>query len=211
MKKWFKKLEVRVMKILKTSTVHDYWHALRVCNLCVYIGKKEKAALDVLRAAALIHDIYAEKDYRNHISKSIKVARKILKSVGFPSDKIKDVVHCLRFHETYHWHKNKNSLSKEAKILQDADRLESLGAIGIARCFTFGGIHNRPIWIPGQKVDENWFYIKYSKSSVTQFYEKILRLKGGMNTKIGKKMAEGRHKFIKLYLKEFFKEWEGRV
>jgi len=211
MKKWLKELKIKVRKKLKGFTTHDYWHAIRVCNLCEYIGRKEKADLDVLIAAALLHDIYADKNYKNHISKSIRDTEKILKAVKFPQNKIKDVIHCIKFHETYRWFKNKVRLSKEAKILQDADRLEALGAIGIARTFSFGGQYGRPIYNPKDKRGIYYGFRETKKSSITHFYEKLLRLKEGMNTKTGKKLAKNRHKFMELYLKRFFKEWEGKL
>ncbi len=196
---------------MRGFVTHDYWHAIRVCNLCEQIGRKEKADLDVLRAAALLHDIYADKDYKNHITKSIRSSKKILKSVKFPQEKIDDVIHCIRFHETYHWFKKKVKLSKEAKILQDADRLDALGTMGIARVFTFGGQYRRPIYNPKDRRGIYYGFKKTKKSSITHFYEKLLRLKEGMNTKTGKNIAKGRHKFMESYLKRFFKEWEGKL
>ena len=208
---WFKKLKNKVKVLLKKEySGHDYWHAIRVCNISEYIGKKEKADLDVLRTAALIHDIYAGEDYATHVEKAVKFANKILRKLGFPESKITDVISCVKNHEKYNWGKT-SKISKEAKILQDADRLDAIGAIGIARTFTFGGWYGRPIYTPGEKYGIYSKFSKTGKSSITHFYEKLLRLKGSMNTKTGKKLAEDRHKFMKIYLKRFFKEWEGEI
>jgi uncharacterized protein len=117
---------------------------------------------------------------------------------------------CIKNHEVYDWRKTKKKISKEAQILQDADRLDAIGAIGIARCFTFGGWYGRSIWNPNEKPKIYTKFTKTKKSSITHFYEKLLRLKDDMNTKTGRKIAEKRHKFMELYLKEFFKEWEGK-
>jgi len=208
---WFKKLKNKVKVLLKKEySGHDYWHAIRVCNISEYIGKKEKADLDVLRTAALIHDIYAGEDYATHVEKAVKFANKILRKLGFPESKITDVISCVKNHEKYNWGKT-SKISKEAKILQDADRLDAMGAMGIARTFAFGGWYGRPIYTPEEKYSIYRKFSKTGKSSITHFYEKLLRLKESMNTKTGKKLAEGRHKFMKMYLKRFFKEWKGEI
>ncbi|NIM47327.1 MAG: HD domain-containing protein [Candidatus Aenigmarchaeota archaeon] len=210
-KLWFKKLKNKIKVSLKKDySGHNYWHAIRVCNICKYIRKKEKADLDVLLAASLLHDIYAGKNYATHVEKAIKFAKKVLKEIGFPKNKIPDVLDCIKNHEKYNWGKT-SKISKEAKILQDADRLDALGAIGIARIFTFGGFYGRPIYNPKDKPRVYYRFSRTRKSSITHFYEKILRLKDNMNTKTGRKIAEKRHKFMERYLKRFFKEWRGKM
>jgi uncharacterized protein len=211
MRKWFKTLKNKIKPLLKKDcTGHDYWHALRVCNLCEYIGRKEKADLDILRAAALLHDIFAGKNYATHEEKAAKFAKKVLKEIGFPENKIEGVIDCIKNHEKYNWGKTSH-ISKEAKILQDADRLDAIGAIGIARAFSFGGHYGKSIYNPKDKPGIYRKFSKTKKSSITHFYEKLLRLKENMNTRTGKKIAIGRHKFMEMYLKRFYKEWEGKV
>lgn len=101
------------------------------------------------------------------------------------------------------------------KIIQDADRLDALGAIGIARAFAYGGHKNRPIYSPGAKAIMHQSFKHYQKiqsgNTINHFYEKLLLLKDRMNTKTGKKMALQRHKFMGAYLKRFYKEWEGKI
>jgi uncharacterized protein len=104
----------------------------------------------------------------------------------------------------------------EGKIVQDADRIDAMGAIGIARVFAFGGNLSRPIHEPGEKPKDYQNFEEFKKnltkgSSVNHFYEKLLLLKDKMNTKTGKKIAEGRHAFMEQYLQEFYAEWEGKV
>jgi uncharacterized protein len=210
MKKWFEKLKIKVKVLTKEDySGHDYWHAIRVCIISKKIGIKEKADMDVLLAASLLHDVYASKNYACHIEISIKFAKKALIEIGFPRNKIKDVINCIKNHENYNWGKD-TSVSKEAKILQDSDRIDAIGAIGIARVFTFGGWYGRVIYKPNEKRKLYYNFMKTKKSSIAHFYEKLLLLKDNMNTKTGRKIAEGRHKFMELYLKEFFKEWKGK-
>jgi len=208
---WFKKLKNKIEILLKEEySGHDYWHAIRVCNISEHIGKKEKANLDVLLAASFLHDIYAGENYATHVEKAIKFANKTLRKIGFPKNKIPNVLDCIKNHEKYSWGKT-SKISKEAKILQDADRLDALGAIGIARIFTFGGWYGRPIYNPRDKPRVYYKFSRTRKSSITHFYEKILRLKDNMNTKTGRKIAEKRHKFMEKYLERFFKEWKSKI
>jgi len=210
MKKWFKKLKNNVKILLeKDYSGHDYWHAIRVCNISEKIGKKEKADLDILLAASLLHDIYAGKNYITHVERAVKFANKVLRKVKFPKNKIERVISCIRNHEKYEWGKT-SKISKEAKILQDADRLDALGAIGIARTFIFSGYNKIPLWIVGQEPKKHYDYKKIS-SSINHFYEKLLKLKENMNTKTAKNIARERHKFMEIYLERFFKEWEGEL
>jgi len=211
MKRWFEKLENKIKALVKEDySGHDYWHAIRVCNISKNIGEEEKADTDVLLAASLLHDVYAGKNYATHVEKAATLANKILMNIGFPQEKIKDVIECIKNHEKYKWGKT-NNISKEAQILQDSDRIDAIGAIGIARTFAFGGLYRRSIYNPKDRRSIYFNFKKTKKSSITHFYEKLLRLKDDMNTKTGRKIAEKRHKFMELYLKEFFKKWEGKT
>ncbi len=200
-------------RIERKGSNHDWWHAKRVSNLCMHIGKKEEADLEILIASAYIHDAFAEEDYKNHITKAVEYAKKLLTETKFPKEKIDAVVYCIENHEHYDWFKERKYLSKEALILQDADRLDAIGAIGIARVFSFGGAMKRAIWTPGEKTDKKWNYqnVINETSSITHFYDKLLKLKDAMNTETAKKMATERHKFMELYLKQFYKEWEAEL
>lgn len=186
---------------------HDYWHEYRVMGLEIYIGKKEFADPDVIRATALLHDTYASvESYANHAEKAAKLAQRILPKIGFPQPKIALVVNCIGNHEIYDWARKGLKLPIEDQVFQDADRLDAMGAVGIARCFSFGGEYRRPIWTPGEKPGIYYKHMKTQKSSVTHFYEKLLRLKDAMNTPTGKEIAKQRHRFMGQFLDEFFSE-----
>lgn len=141
--------------------------------------------------------------------------REILVKVGF-NDKTRTekILNCVEFHEEYGFSgKGKIASDIETLIVQDADNLDAIGAVGIARVFAYGGAHNIPIWTPEIPLPKgNWDEtMPKSRSQIHHFYEKLLRLKDNMNTKVAKKMAIKRHKFMESYLKEFFKEWKAVV
>jgi len=189
---------------------HDKSHVERVYNLAMRIAKKERADLDVVKAAVLLHDIARaledEGKIADHAVESAKMARKILEEVNFPKEKTIKVVHCI---EAHRFKKGMKAESLEAQILQDADRLDILGAIGIARVFTRGGWSNLPIYDPSVPPKEK--YDGKSLSSVNHIYEKILKVKDTVNTKTAKKIAEERHKFVEQFLDRLLKEWNAEM
>jgi uncharacterized protein len=167
----------------------------RVCNLAVRIAKEENADLDVVKAAVLLHDVTRamedEGKIEDHATEGVKTARKMLEEVDFPKEKIDKVIHCIEVHR---FKKGVEAESSEAKILQDADRLDIIGAIGMARVFTRGGWSNIPIYDP--KIPPKKKYDGKSPTSVNHIYEKILKAKDTINTNTAKKIAEERHKFV---------------
>ena len=183
---------------------HDYFHAIRVYNLCLKLGEKLGADLDVLKAAALLHDVAYGENVKEHDVLSAKIAEKILKDIGFPKNKISQVVYCIK---THRFLKGCKADTLEAKILQDADRLDAIGAIGIARALADAGLRKEKIWIPWIKPKEK--YDGKSVSCINHFYEKLLKIKDHLNLEESKKIAEGRTKFMEIFLDEFFKEWKG--
>lgn len=189
---------------------HDKSHVERVYNLALQIAKRENADLDVVKAAALLHDIARamedEGKIEDHAAKGAQMARKLLEEVGFPKEKIGKVIRCIEAHR-FKTHMEAESL--EAKILQDADRLDIIGAIGLARVFTRGGWSNISIYDPSIPPKEK--YDGKSLSSVNHIYEKILKVKDTINTHTAKKIAEERHKFVEEFLERFFKEWRGEM
>ena len=190
---------------------HAFDHVERVYNLAVKMAKMEKADLEVVKAAALLHDISRLKEDLNevecHAEHGAKAAEKILKEVNFPDNKIKEVCHAIAVHRHS---KGLKAETKEAEILQDADRLDALGAITIARMFSSGGELKQPIYsqqITLEKEGKEYASI----STVHGFYHKILKITPEtFNTKFAKRLAEGRYKFVKKFLGQFFKEWEGK-
>jgi uncharacterized protein len=205
----FEKMKSRSEKFFKLSH-HDKSHVERVYNLAVRIAKEENADLDIVKAAALLHDIARamedEGKIADHAAEGAKMARKVLEEVNFPKEKIDKVIHCI---EAHRFKKGIEAENLEAKILQDADRLDIIGAIGLARVFTRGGWGNMPIYDPTIPPKEK--YDGKSLSSVNHIYEKILKVKDTINTNTAKEIAEERHRFVEQFLERLFKEWKGEM
>jgi uncharacterized protein len=212
----FQKIGREVEKLFKHSKdpSHDFSHPLRVFRLARLIQIKEGGNKLIIGTAALLHDLHqalAQKHKKFFSGKdSLKEAEKILNKIKFPKEKIHKVLHCVEVHDHYNFTKEGNKARTiEAKIIQDADNLDALGAIGIARTFIFGGTQNRPMW-KGQITSNRFYKIeKLNESTIQHFYDKLLRLKNNMNTRTGKRLATKRHKFILKFLKQFFKEWKN--
>lgn len=202
---WEEKLKKVVKKYMWNNWPgHDYFHAVRVYNLCLALGKKLGADLDVLKAAALLHDIAYGENVKDHDVLSAEISEKILKNICFPKNKIDQVIYCIK---THRFLKGCKADTLEAKILQDADRLDAIGAIGIARALADAGLRKEKIWIPWIKPKEK--YDGKSDSCINHFYEKLLKIKNYLNLEESKKIAEERTKFMEIFLDEFFKEWKG--
>lgn len=192
---------------------HDWFHTLRVYNNALLISKHEDVDLLVVKLGALLHDIADSKFHEGDEMIGPKLAREFLFKHNVDSMVIEHVVNIIK-HISF-----KNSLdrnlsftSKELEVIQDADRLDAIGAIGIARCFNYGGFKNRPLYDPKVTPNLNMSKEEYKASNsptINHFYEKLLLLKDTMNTKTGKKIAENRHQFMELYLKQFYDEWNG--
>ena len=221
-----KKAEVFVKQTLsKDSTGHDWWHIHRVRNLAKRIAREEGADIFVVELAALLHDIGDYKLFQGNEEAGIAKVREWLSSLEIsPSlvDKIVGITSQISFMHTLPdkgKRKNKKNsatltISKELMAVTDADRLDAIGAIGIARAFTYGGFFNRPIYDPAIKPSKFITKEEYKTTeapSINHFYEKLLKLKDMMYTKLGRKMAKRRHRFLNLYLKQFFKEWKGKM
>lgn len=194
------------------STGHDWWHTERVLKNARTIAEKEGGNLFIIEMAALLHDVDDYKFSSVDEEKEKSKARKWLSNLGIEPEvieKIIDAIHAVSFKG------GKNSYlptTLEAKVVQDADRLDALGAIGIARCFAYGGAKGKAIYDPTLKaVDYQTFeaYKDSKSTSINHFYEKVLLLKDIINTETGKKIAEKRHKFMTDFLDEFYKEWNG--
>lgn len=203
---------VRV-KLSGEGTGHDWWHIERVWKMAKRIGRAEGADLFVVELAALLHDIADWKFHGGDDSVGPRVARKMLMKQRVPQDvttHVCDIIARMSFKGA----KIKDTMpTLEGKIVQDADRLDALGAIGIARAFAYGGSRNRPLHIPGKKPVQHTFkkaYFHANSTTVNHFYEKLLLLKDRMKTKTGRRIAAGRHRFLEGFLAQFFAEWEGR-
>lgn len=205
----FEQIKARSQEFFRLSH-HDWFHVERVYNLAVRLAKEEKADLDVVKASVLLHDVARaledEGKIEDHAVESARIASKILKEVNFPEEKTGKIIEAI---EAHRFMKGMKPKSLEAKILQDADRLDMLGAIGLARGFTRGGWSNQPIYdpsIPPKKV-----YDGRSQTSINHIYEKILKIKDTLNTKTAKQIAEERHRFVELFVDRLLKEWNGQM
>ncbi len=193
---------------------HDWWHIYRVWKLSKKIAEKEDVNLFVVELAALLHDIADPKFHDGDEEIGPRLAKEFLVEQEVESaiiDHVIGVIINMSF---------KNSLgtvnfsSPEMDVVQDADRLDAIGAIGIARAFNFGGFKNRTLYDPEIKPELNMSKERYKKSlspTINHFYEKLLLLKEKMNTSTGRQMAEKRHEFMETFLEEFYSEWEGEA
>jgi len=191
---------------------HDFSHAERVCKLAVRIAQElgEPVDFDALRAAALLHDVaraYEDEGLvEDHAKEGARIAREILKRVGFPEEKIERVTYCIEVHR---FREGVVPTALEARILQDADRLDMLGAVGIARVFARAGWSNTPLYDPG--VPPKPRYDGRSATAVNHFYEKLLKVKDTLHTEPARRIAEERYRFMVQFLERFLKEWEGEL
>lgn len=199
-------------QMLKEGTGHDWYHIDRVRRVALYIAKKEKADLFVVELAALLHDVGDWKFHGGDDSIGPRIVEEILSKYTLSSD-IKN--HIIEIVKNMSWRGGKNPplTTIEGRCVQDSDRLESLGALGIARVFAYGGKKGRPVHDPLLRPRTHFKtksdYFNHKNTSINHFYEKLLLLKGRMNTKTGKQLALPRHNFLKEYLKQFYKEWRG--
>ncbi|MEM3585961.1 MAG: HD domain-containing protein [Candidatus Jordarchaeaceae archaeon] len=188
--------EEAVMDIVKKSLSgeggHDYEHTLRVYSLCVKLAELEGADVEILKAASLLHDIARPLEKTESISHSVigaEIARDILKQTGFPETKIEKVCKVIR---THRFSEGEEAQEIEEKILQDSDRLDAMGAIGIARAFMFGGKNGRSL-----------------KETLEHFHYKLLRLREKMYTSSAYNISIRRHEFMEKFLERLQKEMEG--
>ena len=224
-KKIIEKTELFTKQILKKdSTGHDWWHIHRVRNLAKRIARHEDADIFTVELAALLHDVGDYKFFQGDEEAGAVKVRRWLSSLKISPtlvNRIVDITSKISFMYTLP-DKGKGSskrnsssiLNKELMVVTDADRLDAMGAIGIARAFTYGGFFNRTIYDPAVKPSKSITREEYKTTeapSINHFYEKLLKLRDMMYTKLGRKMAKRRHRFLNLYLKRFFKEWKGKM
>lgn len=193
---------------------HDWWHIYRVWKLSKHIAQTENVDTFLVELGALLHDIADSKFHYGDEEIGPRKAREFLRSLDVQEDVIihvENIISNISFKGGKHIQKFK---SHELDVIQDADRLDAVGAIGIARTFNYGGHKGREIYNPEIKPNLNMSKEEYKNSNaptLNHFYEKLLLLKDRMNTSTGKSMVEHRHKFMEQFLDEFYKEWNGEL
>lgn len=195
----------RIMDEYKDAA-HDWFHIERVWKMAKIIAKEEGADTFIVEMAALLHDI---DDFKfNRGEKAVK-SNMWLESLNLDKSVINKIIHIIENVSFKGAGEKEKIQTLEGKVVQDADRLDAIGALGIARAFSYAGYKNIPIFNPAVEVRHDMNFGQYKKpeeSAVNHFYEKLLLLKDRMNTKTGKFLAENRHTFMKMYLHQFFKE-----
>lgn len=199
-------------KLQHAESGHDWWHILRVWNNTKLILETETANTLVCELTALLHDIADSKFNNGDETLGPQIAGDFLTSIGVDKDTVEHVQNIIlnmsfkaslgdvKFH------------SKELEIVQDADRLDAIGAIGIARAFNYGGFKNREIYNPTISIEENLSKEAYKNTTaptINHFYEKLLLLKDKMNTVTAKHIADQRHQYMLGFLEQFYAEWNG--
>ena len=193
---------------------HNWFHMERVYNNALLIAKEETCNLEVVQLAALLHDIADSKFHDGDETVGPKVARTFLTSENVSEETINHVVLIIENISFKGGNFEKKFTSKELEIVQDADRLDAIGAVGIARTFNYGGFKNREIYNPEILPNLNMTKEEYKNSTaptINHFYEKLLLLKDKMNTESGKKIAQQRHAFMETFLEQFYNEWNGKL
>ena len=193
---------------------HDWWHIVRVRKLALFINEMESLAdpfeVDI---AALLHDKVDSKFAVRDTDEGYQLIRNFMDSCGM-SDLQEKVLNAIKNVSFSSKNRKENPDDSLLWIIQDADRLDAIGAIGIARAFNYGGFRNNKIYDPNIINTENGekeFSKQGATSTISHFYEKLLLLKSGMNTPTAKRLAEERHEFLELFLKQFYREWNFNI
>ena len=192
---------------------HDWFHIERVYKNALLIAKDEEVDKKVVALGALLHDIADSKFYGGDESVGPEKARKFLETQKVSEEEITHVIKIIENISFKGGNNTQDFSSKELDVVQDADRLDALGAVGIARTFNYGGYKNRKLYDPEIKPNLQMSPSEYKVSNaptINHFYEKLLLLKDRMNTETGKRIAASRHVFMEEFLKQFFAEWEGK-
>ena len=216
---YIEKLRPFVLELFeKDSSGHDIGHLERTMRTALYIQEKDGGDRVVIGIAAFLHDVH--RIMQNETGKfvspkdSIDTVRKILydAELNLTEQQIEEICYCVEFHEEYNWNGN-NVDDLNTLILQEADNLEAIGAIGIGRAFIYCGAHNIPMYDDSIPLNENNDYIEEegdNESTIHHFYHKLFKLGDNMNTKVAKEMAEKRINYMKEFTKVFFDEWYAK-
>jgi uncharacterized protein len=198
-------------KLAGDSSGHDWWHIYRVWNLARNIQKAEGGDLFVIELSALLHDVADWKFYENE-QEGLNIVRTFLENQDVEIEIINSVISIIE-NVSFKGAGVKDRMTTiEGKIVQDADRLDAIGAIGVARTFAFGGKYGNEMHNPDSEIIMHNNFEQYKKSNgttINHFHEKLLLLKDRMNTVTAKKMANLRHKYMEQFLNQFMNEWDG--
>ena len=201
-----------IKEYFKTDTSgHDFYHSLRVYQLSSIIAKNEICDKLLVQLSALLHDVDDRKI--NPTTFDLSTTKQFLHSIKLENHKIQDICNIIS-EISYKGTDSITPVSIESKIVQDADRLDAIGAIGIARAFTYGGYIHRSIYIPDLLPNPNMTEKEYYNtigSTINHFDEKLMKLKDLMNTTTGKSIATKRHQFMEQFLTEFHNEWNCKI
>jgi uncharacterized protein len=191
---------------------HDWFHIQRVYKNSLLIAENEVCDIKVVQLGALLHDIADSKFHDGDETIGPKKAREFLESENVDPEMIEHVISIIENISFKGGNFDKKFSSIELDIIQDADRLDAIGAIGIARTFNYGGFKNRPLYNPAIPPNTKMTKEEYKKNeapTINHFYEKLLLLKDKMNTETGKQIAQQRHRYMEGFLAQFYAEWEG--
>ena len=189
---------------------HDWFHIERVWKLSKKIAEKEGGNLEVIELSALLHDIADPKFHNGDETLALKISKDFLEEIHVEGELIEQVLFVIKNISFKNRAEAPENPPLELQIVQDADRLDAIGAIGIARTFNFGGFKNNLMYHPEIKPNQGMNKEEYKKSNgttINHFYEKLLLLKDLMNTETAKRIASERHDFMLQFLDEFYKEW----
>lgn len=199
-------------KLHQAEGGHDWFHIERVYKNALLIAARESGDLTVIKLAALLHDIADSKFHEGDETVGPRVARGFLESQQVDEATINHVVNIIKNISFKGGNVERNFTSIELDIVQDADRLDAMGAIGIARTFNYGGFKNRALYDPNIAPNTKMTKEEYKKNeapTLNHFYEKLLLLKDKMNTVSGKEIAQERHRYMEGFLSQFYAEWDG--
>lgn len=209
-------VEKELRKIFQNeSTGHDIYHLIRTKNVALKIQEVEGGDREVIGISAILHDIHRIMSKQTkkfvHPRDSLVKVGEFLDLIDISEEQRNKILHSIENHEEYGFSgQERVANDKETLILQDADNIDAIGAIGIGRTFSYGGAHNLNMWLPDIGFEREVYDESIEDPSIVHhFYSKLLKLKDNMNTEIGRQMAEHRHKFMEQYLDEFFGEWKG--
>lgn len=215
LEEYIEKLKPIILELfLKESSGHDITHLERTMKMALYLQEKEGGDRIVIGISAFLHDVHRIMQNERGVfvspKDSLDTVKQILSNIELTQEQIDKICYSIEFHENYNW-KGENVSDINALILQDADNLDAIGAIGIARTFAFGGAHNIKMYDDTVRLNEKDDYIEgeLDASAIHHCYHKLFKLADNMNTKTAMEIAKQRTDFMKKFVKEFLDEWNG--